>query len=177
MDSLKIESLKKIRELALKGVDGEKINAQKLLDKLLKKYNLTEEDLGLESNVSFYIKKPKKDSLDHKLFYQLLFLSAKKLKISIDDVKVYKLMKSSEYEINAPVSFMIYFKERYDHYRLRIKKDLEVFFTAFCIKNDLLMPADEEDELFVKNDKYKEFMDASLMAQGLKRHDLIKQLK
>lgn len=40
-----IDRLKKINELALRGVDGEKETAKLLLDKLLKQYGLTETDL------------------------------------------------------------------------------------------------------------------------------------
>lgn len=39
----KIEFLKKIKTLAERGVGGEKSGAEKILSKLLKKYNLSEE--------------------------------------------------------------------------------------------------------------------------------------
>ncbi len=39
------ERLKKLRELALRGVGGEKTSAQEILDELLKKYEISIEDL------------------------------------------------------------------------------------------------------------------------------------
>lgn len=41
----KEEMLKKLLVLSKQGVEGEKINAEKLLNKLLKRYNLTLEDI------------------------------------------------------------------------------------------------------------------------------------
>lgn len=41
----KIELLKKLRELALRGVDGEKETAEAMLQKLMKKYGVEETDL------------------------------------------------------------------------------------------------------------------------------------
>jgi hypothetical protein len=44
MDTI-LDQLKKIYELSEKGLEGEKENAQELLKKLLKKYNLKTDDL------------------------------------------------------------------------------------------------------------------------------------
>ena len=44
----KLERLKKLRVLALRGVDGEKEQAQAMLDKLIKKYSISLDDISDE---------------------------------------------------------------------------------------------------------------------------------
>ena len=44
--SKKSELLLKLKELAKRGINGEKENADKLLKKLMQKYNITEEELN-----------------------------------------------------------------------------------------------------------------------------------
>lgn len=53
---MKTETLKKVRELALRGIDGEKKAAQTLLDKLMEKYHIDESefDNNERKRVVFY---------------------------------------------------------------------------------------------------------------------------
>lgn len=53
------ELLKKIKALAERGYGGEKENAEKLLKKLMKEYNIKEEDLDEDVIKDFPFKKPK----------------------------------------------------------------------------------------------------------------------
>lgn len=52
MDNKK-ERLKKIYNLSLKGVGGEREQAQAILDKLLKKYELSLDDIDDEDTASY----------------------------------------------------------------------------------------------------------------------------
>lgn len=53
-DNAKIDRLKKLRALALRGVGGEKEQAQAILDKLIKKYDVSFDELD-EDAVNEYI--------------------------------------------------------------------------------------------------------------------------
>ena len=55
----KEELVKKIKALAESGVGGEKKNAQKLLQELMTKYNISEESLNGEIINEFELKIPK----------------------------------------------------------------------------------------------------------------------
>ena len=46
MESKKIEMIKKVKALANRGVGGEKEDAAKLLEKLMKKYGIEEADIS-----------------------------------------------------------------------------------------------------------------------------------
>ena len=67
--SKKLELLKKIQELAKRGVDGEAVNAQELLSDLLIKYNLTLDDLESSDIADRYMKVNKDDV---KILYQIV---------------------------------------------------------------------------------------------------------
>lgn len=70
----KTKLLAKIRALAEQGVGGEKVEAEKLLAKLLKKYNLSEADLGSDEyqELKLIFKNEDEKSLIHQICYKVL---------------------------------------------------------------------------------------------------------
>jgi len=130
--------LMKVKKLASHGIDGEKENAKVMLNKLLKKYNISEYDLEDDPFVIAFVKKPKK-GLQHKLFWQLYFKLYPKKQI---EGNVY--IAGNKYEMHVPLTFKIEFLEAYDFYWKALNEDLDTFYYAFLNKNKLLVDNDSE---------------------------------
>lgn len=71
--SSKLERLKKLRALALGGVGGEKEQAQAILDKLMKKYNISFDDLDEDilNNYEFEYHGKEQESLLRQTIYKV----------------------------------------------------------------------------------------------------------
>lgn len=72
MDEMIKNRLRKLRELALRGVGGERENAEQLLDQLIKKYGVSLADLD-ESNVKRFELEYHGDE-DEKLLLQIIYM-------------------------------------------------------------------------------------------------------
>lgn len=131
-----IELLLKIKKLSIHGVGGEKANAKTLLSKLLKKYNISEEDLEVDPFVEVLISKPKK-GIQEQLFWQLFNRLYPK---NTEKKPAFKIGR--KYQLFIPLTFKIEFLEAYRFYWRIFEKDLDIFYYAFLSKNDLLLPAD-----------------------------------
>lgn len=91
------DKIAKVLELANRGVDGEKEAAQKALNRLMKKYDLSDEDLSRIKLSRYYFKY--KTELDKKLFCQLVeyFFKEKGLQIYLSTVNGRNLSVNLEY--------------------------------------------------------------------------------
>ena len=105
----KTEILLKLKELSKKGINGEKENAAKLLEKLMKKYNISEEELNNEEIKDVYINL--KNEIEIRLASQILYAF-------FDNRKLYKLNKFKYYteltsaqEIEFKYMFSIYLED------------------------------------------------------------------
>lgn len=172
-----IELAKKLKELAEKGIGGEKKNAQILLSNLLRKHNLTIEDIEGEMQNQFYFKIAKNN--------ELLFLQV--VKNTNPDIKIYgsfpqKMIKeyhlSGNYQIECTDSEYIEIEAKFYVYSRLYKQELDVFFTAFCKANNLLVKTKEskyfQDLSEKEKDRYKR---ADLMSLGIKSETYRKQIE
>lgn len=91
------DKIAKVLELANRGIDGEKAAAQKALDRLMKKYDLSDEDLSRIKLARYYFKY--KTELDKKLFCQLIeyFFKNRGLQIYLSTVNGRDLSVELEY--------------------------------------------------------------------------------
>ena len=67
----KIEILKKLKALADRGIGGEKENAELLLKKYMKKYNISEKELNKDEEKEVYINL--KNEIELRLASQILY--------------------------------------------------------------------------------------------------------
>lgn len=67
----KLELIKKIKALAEQGTGGEKYNAQQKLEELMKKYNISNDDLAVDilKDFNFSVRR----EIDRKLLNQILY--------------------------------------------------------------------------------------------------------
>lgn len=99
---------KKIHALAKEGADGEKVNAEVLLNKLLKKHGLTMADLEDETIKLHSFKVPKED---HKLFHQISALVLGK-----DYEILWNRSKPTALYINCTKSVAIEIESKFEFY-------------------------------------------------------------
>jgi hypothetical protein len=169
MNNKAIETAKKIKELADKGIGGEKQNAKELLDRFLKKNNLSLDDLESEEKKDFYLD----DKEFPKEFEWILIQIVACIDHSMTDVIKYRRLKktpSSQKEIKKILGYKCFvmlectaahyaeISTKFHVYKAAYQKELDLFNYAFMLKNDL-MPneggkgrdiSDEEADKIVK---------------------------
>jgi hypothetical protein len=139
-----IELIKKIKALAEKGVGGEKLNAEKMLHRLLKKHDISIEDVDGEKMEDYFFKvKPE----DVRLFVQVAKSVRYDLKlyggIPTKKIKEYKLQ--GNYIATCTAFEFIEIKTMLDHYTRLYKEELDVFFGAFIQANNLFANPPENE--------------------------------
>lgn len=79
-----------------------------------------------------------------------------------------KCTKAEEIEIRAKSEFFI----------KKAKQDVDLFLSAFCHKNNLLFPHNEEEEITEeeKRERERRALKVELMQRGMDRHRFLKQL-
>lgn len=126
MDNKK-ELLLKLQELAKRGVDGEKENADKLLKKLMKKYNISEDEINNEEKNEVEIEL--RDNIEVRLVCQILFSF-------FDDAPLYqKWRKRIKYYTKLTKSQEIEFRYMFSVYLEDFRKQERIFYRAFINKN------------------------------------------
>lgn len=127
MDSKIQDKLKKIKELAERGVGGERETAKKLYENLLKKYELSDDDIEDSLQVRWF---RFKDDIDKKLLIHIFY------KVTGDSsywTKKDKRMNLVGCECTEFESDEIVFY--YQFYREHLNNEIDIFMSAFMHKN------------------------------------------
>lgn len=170
-----LELAKKLHSLAQKGVGGERDNAVRMLELLLKKHGISMEDIEGERIVRFDYTISKGDQ---KFFTQVVSSVFGK------DFTLYHATKGSPRgkKIMAFYSTHSQFIEvvsKFEFYLKRYTDDLETFYSAFIQKNALYAKPDENDETEsepLSEDQSKKLWKMMRMMESMDRHQFLKQL-
>lgn len=132
----KQELLKKLKVLAEQGVGGEKLNAQKKLDALMKKYGISEEELSDDIPVRCEFKF--KGNREKRLLIQVVY------KVTNDADAVYEFLYTysgrtcrTKLGCNATAAQKIEIDFLFDFYKNLYVKEEEFFYRAFIQKHRL----------------------------------------
>ncbi len=160
------ELILKIKALADKGIEGEKENAQKILNSLLKKYNITVESLETEELhwCKFDVTKVERRLLD-----QIAYSVTADFDLSIvNGITYLELTKAQEVEVRFKFSF----------YNNLYKKELELFYHAFIHKNDIYNkdPKNTVDPNEFTEEEKERRRRVKEMSKGIERGQLLRQL-
>lgn len=171
----KEELLKKIKALAERGVGGEKESAQVLLDRLMKKYGVTESDLEAERVETAWFRY--RDEMERRILNQVIYMVTGKT--SFGCIGRHTNRPRKERGVDCTAAERLEIEANYEFFKEAIKQEFEVFFTAFCSKNRLYpreskVPAKSADDL-TPEEKDRIFK-AELMKQGMERHTLRKMI-
>lgn len=169
----KLDLLKKLKALAndKRGNQNERDTAEKQLQALMDKYNITDQDLDVQEEkcFEFYFK----EEWEHKLICQTMY----KL---FPNKPVYKQPRKKRYLYAymtdaEKIEFEIY----YPAYKESFKKEFSLFYSAFLAKNHIFpdKPPKNDDAEDV-SDKYSrgDLLRISMMAEGIETTRVHKQI-
>jgi hypothetical protein len=133
-----INLAKKLKALADRGIDGEKINAEKMLNDLLKKHKLTIEDVEGEQTFEYYFKIKEKD---FDLWYQIVKSTNHEIKTygSFPESMIRKYKLRGNYSINCSVAEYIEIESKHSILKPLYESEVGIFFGAFCRANNILV--------------------------------------
>lgn len=168
MDKI-IELAKKLKALSEKGEGGEKINAEKMLQKIMEKHNLTLEEVEGEKKDFVYFKVNKKQE---EIFWQIV-------SSVIGEHTTYTDQRRRGYFVlKITAAEAVEIEMKYDFYWKLYQEEFDIWRSAFIQRNNIYHPeggitnpetlSEEEIEKQVRIHE---------MSQSIKRGDLKKQLK
>jgi hypothetical protein len=134
------DKLLKLYELAKRGVDGEKVNAEFMLNRMLQKHGLTIEDIDQETPKKRYYKYTTK--LNDKLISQIIFKVINKR--NVYSIKGYKevMAEVTDYQHIQILELIDFHLENFDKER---KQFLNDFTSAYVQKHRLFRDSDDDD--------------------------------
>lgn len=139
----KDEVLKKLLALSKQGVGGEKVNAEALLNKLLKKHGLTIEDIDDTEEIKEWDIHFNTD-YERKLIYQVMYML-----FPDKDVYHYVNKRRKHNRENLIIKLTnaqyIEFDYAYTIYKNALNKEFELFYSAFIQKNRIYPVKPRED--------------------------------
>lgn len=157
-----LELAKKIKALCDNGVDGEKENAEILLKTFLKKHNISLDDLEKESENDYFFKVKKSDI---RLFQQICKRVNYDLKIYSVPLHVVNANKLVGNVLITCTTFeFVEISSMFGHYKKLYESELEVFYKAFLMANDLLATPPKDKMLSTKDLSEKELSDLKRQA-------------
>ena len=169
----KAELLKKVQVLANSGVAGERENAQKMLEKLMKKYNISEIELSTEKINQYEVKWSNNNERDLKIqiFYSIVG--------DIDDNKgFYRRYKNKNSYVKCTSSEFLEFEAKCSFYGHWLKIELKRYYRAFINRNNIFPPA---HLLKQNNDKSDELTEEDIkmlkLASNIDKHNFVKQIE
>lgn len=166
----KLELIKKIKALAEQGTGGEKFNAQQKLEELMKKYDISNDDLAVDilKDFNFNVKR----EIDKKLLSQILYSVCG----DIDERKgVYHCGK--KFFIRCTDAEFLEIDAKFDFYKKEYEKQAKLFYRAFIQANSIFPPKGliREDHDFGgwTSEDYK----VSVMALGIDKSNFYKRIE
>lgn len=165
----KVDLAKKLLALAQFGIEGEKANAQKMLEDFLLKHNLDLDNLEDVRRTRYYLEiNPKYQ----RLFSQIVFAY-------FDDRDIY-ISKDNSDELVLELTKLesVELKVKYEFFRDLFDKEYEIFYHAFIQKNKILPDTAGYHDWSKMTEQEKEEQRRILeMMKQITKGDLHKQLK
>lgn len=139
------ERLKKLYALAIRGVGGEKEQAEAILQKLIKKYGVSMNDL--DENIVNEYRIKYSGEIERKILIQVVY----KVTNESGNTFAFEYTKSGRtcrtlHGVKCTEAQKIEIEFLFDFYKKLYKKELETFFIAFVHKHDLFGDLKEGEE-------------------------------
>lgn len=132
-----IEKLQKVKSLADRGARGEREAAEQLLERLLLKYGMTEEDLGTQKVSSHFLRY--KTEFEKKLIHQLAYCRLGSGH-SFGTMGTYTGRARKMVCIKCTAAAFLEITADFEFYRVALAEEMSCFYEAFLAKNDLFPP-------------------------------------
>jgi hypothetical protein len=168
-----IELAKKLKALSEKGIGGEKITAEKMLNDLLKKYNITIEEIEGEKIQDYYFSVSEND---FDLFNQIVKCVKYSIKVygrfPIKMIKDYSL--GGNHSIKCTASEYVEVEAKFSLYKKLYREELKIFYSAFLKANGLLI--DNPNKTEPTPEEIEKYRRVKEMSEKIKRGQYLKQL-
>lgn len=188
MNSSLIDKIKKINELKLRGENGEAVNASELLQKLMKKYKITQEMLDDLKIDDYFLTIDETHGYCVTLLNQIVKLynqnnqtQIKAYYVSFDSpLRKDKMLKEFIGKHNAfltcTIGEFLEINAMYSHYSDAYIKSLNVHYISFCMANNLLIKSKETDSE-VNNTYVDNYKKAMLQSMTIDETPFTKRIK
>lgn len=170
----KKELLQKLRALAERGEGGEKINAQRKLEELMRKYNISES--GLEAETDIPCEFTYHGAREKQLLVQIIY------KVLNDKGRTYGFRYTysgrackSKLGCEATPAQKIEIEFLFDFYKQLYKQEEEFFFSAFIQKHRLF--GDLKDGEKPQKQSLEESMRMNTLMDGMREETPVKRLQ
>lgn len=172
-----IELAKKLKALADQGVGGEKINAETMLNALLKKYKITLEEIEGESIKKYFFNL---NPEEYRFFHQIVKNVNFSIKVygPIPKKKIKTLQIEGNLFIESTASDYIEIETKFEFYKGLYEEELEIFYNAFLTANKLLAldPDKTRTTADLSPEEWQEYQRIQNMANKIKVGQFRKQL-
>ena len=167
-----LQKVKKIQALAERGDRGEKESAAAMLDRLMKRYGITEAEIAEERRgiAWFRFKTP----LERKLLNQVIYTVTGRVAYSCVGKYTNRPRKMLGIECTAAERLEIEFS--FEFYKAAFEKELERFYIAFLQKNRLFPDKPIDDVPEIGEMDLEEAQRLSMMMAGMEEHSRRKAL-
>lgn len=172
-----IDLARKLKALADRGVGGEKRNAQKILDSLLKKHSISIEEIEGDKIETYYFKA---SGIYSDLLHQIVKRVNYNLKVWEVPVKAQKKFRvAGNIFTECTAAEYIEIDQMFSVYKKLFKEESDFFFKAFLTANDLLARPPKE-QMKTTNDlspeEYAEWLRTQGMASKIRKETIRKQI-
>lgn len=170
-----LELARKLKALADRGVDGEKENAENMLNALLKKHGITIEEIEGEKLEDYFFNL---EPAEHDLWFQIV----KHVNYSIKSYGAFpdKLIKDAElggnYMVKCTASNYIEIEAKYSFYKRLYAEEVEIFYLAFLRANVLLVDNPNKKDVDFTHDDYEKWKRIKGMSDKIQVGQFKKQL-
>lgn len=169
-----IERVLKIKALADKGFHGEKEVATKMVEQLMQKYDISEEELGLDVTIEMrWIRYSTKYPYAKRLLSQVIY------SVMGDGHPVYKPGKRTKLGVECTKEQAIEIEAKFNFYASALRMDIDSFFHAFLSKNNIYPPEELVDPSLHDDSEWDPEKLAKIieMKGALDKHHFHKQLE
>jgi len=176
-----LDRLRKMKQLADRGVGGERENAERLLAEIAAQYGIDLAALEEERLDYFFI--TLRESWEYKMLSQLIALKHEELKrdgvsLAYDRMTVWSKKGSCNYLVkNCTKAEWLELMAKLEVLSRAYKRQLDDFYEAFLMANNLLLePDDDEEQQELSREERSRLFRVAQMSRGIEKSQLNKQL-
>ena len=169
------EKLKKLLALAERGVQGEAVNARRLLEKLCKKYGVSIEELLDENQVKYHFFEVGRNKIYLDLFAQCYCKVANKDRLSYKQISRSQIaVEMTAIQYTEMVSLFAWHKANFDNDLEEMKKNILI---AYCRKHHLYSEVVSNYSMELTDEEKERLIKIMFMQEGLNDNQYHKLLE
>lgn len=168
------QKIKRVQALAERGVGGEKTSAAALLETLMARYDITEEDISAEREEIAWFRF--KTEIEQRLLCQIIYSVTGKAASGC--VGKFTGRKRKEVGVTCTAAERLEIEISFEFFNAAMKSELERFYTAFVNKNRIFPPQDKAGLVPDQPEMSKEeIMKLAAMMEGMDTHTRRKMIE